>query len=159
MGILKKYILSFVYNKKELDQLNQFPLFDGLTYHELSLLEHLIQKRIFKQGEYIYKEQFPLATLYLICEGEVDIRNGYHLINESQVLKKNQLMGIIDMFNQGRRTGEAIALKDTTILAISHLDLKNYIQQNPRSGNKILLNICTILSRFIYTAHQPNRDN
>jgi hypothetical protein len=53
------------------------------------------------------------------------------------------------MYNENKRKGEAKATKDSTLLAISHLDFQTFIKANPKTGLKLLNNICKSLSHFI----------
>jgi len=143
----KQYILSLLYKKKDLDFLYSFPIFEDFTYHELHLFSQIIQVRDFKEGEIVYQEQFPLAVLYLVAKGEISINNEYQKSESPIFINEHQLLGFIDMYNEDRRKGEAKANKELQLLAISHLDFKSFLKNNPRTGVKLLNNVCKILSK------------
>jgi signal-transduction protein with cAMP-binding, CBS, and nucleotidyltransferase domain len=151
--IFNKWLKSLLGLNKELDELRKFPILKDFSYHELSLFQNIIQERSFKEGEYLYREQYPLAVIYLIKKGAIEVKDNYHCTDTPVVLTKHQFLGIVDMYNKNRRQGEAKAIKDSTLLAISYIDYENFITHNPRTGVKLLNNICKVLSHFIYQKH------
>jgi signal-transduction protein with cAMP-binding, CBS, and nucleotidyltransferase domain len=141
---IKQWIKSLLNKRKELEYLTHFPILDGFTRHELFLFSQIVQDRQFKQGEFVYREQYPLAVIFLIGKGSVEVREDNA---KPLILKKNQFIGIVDMYNENRRKGEARTLRDSTLYAISHLDFQAFIKINPRTGVKLLNNICLALCR------------
>lgn len=148
-GILS-WLKSFFVKVPAYNYLSQFSILQGFTKHELFLFYQIVQERHFKEGEYVYREQFPLAVIYLIGEGSIEIKENEDVIT----LGKNQIIGIINMYNEHRRKGEAKAVTDSTLYAISHLDLQSFINKNPRTGVKLLNNICRTLCRDLQSRNQ-----
>jgi CRP-like cAMP-binding protein len=146
---LKQWISSHLVSKDNLVYLLKFPLLKDFTRHELFLFFQNIQERNFKEGEIIYQEQFPLAVIYLIASGIIEIKENQANQEKSLILHKHQFFGIIDMFTENKRKGEAKALKDSVLLAVSHPDFQSFIKDNPRTGIKLLKNICQSLSHTI----------
>ncbi len=131
------------------DYLKKFPILDGFSRHELFLLSQILQERKFMAGEIVYDAQYPLAVIYLIAGGSIEIVEGDNELQKNVVLHKHQFLGIIDMYNENRRKGIARAVKDSTLLAVSHLDFQAFIKANPKTGVKLLNNICAALSHYI----------
>jgi len=153
---VKQLFSSFLYNSNKLNYLRQFPILRNFSTFELFLFSHLIQTRHFKKDEIIFQEQFPLAVIYLIQSGAIEIRSRYDLNEEPVILTKHQFIGVIDLYDENRRKEEAKAVKDTILLAISHIDFQKFINANPRTGVKLLSNICGALSHFIFQKHKPD---
>ena len=145
---INQWLISLISKRKELDYLRKFPILSGFTNHELFLFSQMLQERHFKDGEVIYQEQLPLTVIYLILKGAVELTDNYQSIKPI-ILHKYQFLGIADMYNENKRQGEAIALKDTVLLAFSHLDYFSFIKTNHRTGVKLLNNICQALSHYI----------
>ena len=155
---IKLFFSSLMYNNNKLDYLRQFPILHNFSKFELFLFSHLIQIRHFKKDEIIFQEQFPLAVIYLVQSGAIEIYSHYDINEEPVVLTKNQFIGVIDLYDENRRKEEAKAIKDTVLLAISHIDFQKFIKANPRTGVKLLSNICGALSHFIFQKHKPVTD-
>ena len=155
---ISQWLLSLITNRKDLDYLRKFPILNGFTSHELFLFSQIVQERRFKEGEIIYQEQFPLAVIYLIASGAIELTDDYQRMNSPYILRKHQFLGVIDMYNENRRKGEAIAIKPTILLAVSHLDYESFIRFNPKAGVKLLNNICKALSHYIVQLDKPKED-
>lgn len=152
------WLISVINKPKDLDYLRKFSIFKGFSNYELFLFSQILQERHFKEGEIIYQEQFPLTVIYLILSGVVELSDNYQNNGKPIVLHKNQFLGIADMYNENRRQGEAIAVKDTTLLAFSHLDYFAFIKANPSTGIKLLNNICGSLSLYILKPGDPAKE-
>lgn len=152
-SMLKKWLLSLVASDAEIENLRKFAILKDFTNYELVLFQNIVHERHFKEGEYLYQGQYPLAVIYLIKKGAIEVKDNYHCEDKPVILSKHQFLGIVDMYNQNRRQGEAKAIKDSTVLAISYIDFDNFITQNSRTGVKLLNNVCKALSHFIYHKH------
>jgi CRP-like cAMP-binding protein len=146
---------SLFFNPKDFDVLRKFPIFHDYTNHELYLFSQIVHERHFKEGEIIYQEQFPLAVIYLIKSGFIDIINNPEDPSDHVVLHKHQFYGIVDMYNEKRRKGLARAKTDSVLLAVSNIDFQSFIKANPKAGVKLMTNICRSLSHFIFQDHIP----
>lgn len=145
----KLWFTSKLTGRSKYDYLRKFPILNDFTNHELFLFNQIVQERRFKEGELIYQEEFPLAVIYLISEGAIELKDNTDDQEPAVILDKNQFLGIVDMYTEIRRKGDAIALKNTKLLAISHLDFDAFVRLNPHTGAKLLKNACRILSRRI----------
>jgi CRP-like cAMP-binding protein len=144
------YLKNVLFSHKELDYLRKFPILNSMTNHELFLFNQITHKRSFKEGEIIYQEQFPLAVVYLILSGIIEIVNNPDDPDDNILLHKHQFYGIIDMYNEKRRKGIAIAKTDSILIAISYIDFQAFINDNPRAGVKLMSNICKSLSKYVF---------
>jgi signal-transduction protein with cAMP-binding, CBS, and nucleotidyltransferase domain len=141
---------SLFFNPKEYSFLHQFPILEGLTNHELYMFSQIVHVRHFKEGDIIYQEQFPLAVIYLIQSGSISIENKPEDQSNNITLHKHQFYGIVDMYNEKRRQGKAIAKTDSVLLAISNVDFQSFLKMNPRAGVKLMSNVCKSLSNYIF---------
>lgn len=153
-----KWVKSNFFNHSKYDYLRKFSMLIGLTDYELHLFSQIVHERKFKSGEVIYQEQFPLAVIYLIFSGSIEVKNDSVNNPEAVTLHKHQFYGIIDMYNEKRRMGQAIAKTDAILLAVSNVDFKAFINANPRTGVKIMNNICKSLSNHYYQFRNPDME-
>ncbi|MFO7659365.1 MAG: cyclic nucleotide-binding domain-containing protein [Candidatus Cloacimonadaceae bacterium] len=137
---------AHLHGHSKYDYLRNFPLLCDFTNLELFLFSQIVQTRNFKQGEFIYQEEFPLAVIYLILDGAIELKEGSDRNAKTIILEKHQLLGVIDLYTETRRKGVAAASKDSVLLAVSHLDFNAFIKTNPRTGIKLLNNVCRIIS-------------
>jgi CRP-like cAMP-binding protein len=149
-------IKSFLFNPEEYVMLSQFPILEGLTKHELYLFSQIVHERHFKEGEIIYQEKFPLAVIYLILSGSIEIKNKPDDPAGNVILRKHQFYGIVDMYNEKRRKGSATAKTDSTLLAVSNVDFQSFIVVNGKTGVKLMTNICKSLSHYIFQDKQTS---
>ncbi len=154
----KNWLDAFLHGRGKLDYLRNFPLLCDFSFLELFLFEQIINIRHYKKGEFIYQEEFPLAVIYLILDGAIEVKEGSDQNIKTIVLEKYQPLGIIDLYTENRRKGVAYALKDSTLLAVSHLDFNAFIRSNPKTGIKLLNNICRILSCYYVELQISNPD-
>lgn len=143
---IKNWLDVHLHSQNRYDYLRKFPLLCDFTNLELFLFSQIVQTRNFKQGEFVYQEEFPLAVIYLILDGAIELKEGSDRNAQIILLEKYQLLGIIDLYTENRRKGIATAAKDSVLLAVSHLGFHSFIKSNPKTGIKLLTNICRIIS-------------
>jgi len=134
--------------------LKRFSLFKDLNSFELYLLNNHLHTRNYKAGEVLFEPGYPLEAIYLIEKGEIEIIGPSHPSGHS-ILKKNQFLGLMDMFHENIRSSKATTLCDVQVLAVSQADLKELIDKNPRMGVKILLAVCSSFSNYIFHLANP----
>jgi len=147
---VKLWFSTLLIKRSKLDYLRKFPILNDFTDHELFLFSQIVQERSFKEGELVYQEEFPLAVIYLVLKGAIELKDSSHEQVNSIILNTHQFLGIIDLYTENKRKGEARAIKDSIILAVSHLDFMTFIRTNPKTGVKLMNNICRALSHTIY---------
>jgi len=152
-------LLKALFNKKSrLDYLRNFNILKDFTDYELYMFSQILNERKYKAGEFIYKEQYPLAVIYLVLEGTVEVQDNYHNSGKPTIIKKNQFLGIVDMYNQHRRQGEAKAIKNSVLLAVSYIDFQHFVKNHPSTGVKLMNRVCEALSHFIYKQHNSETE-
>lgn len=152
---LKLWLKALWGSHPELDYLRKFSLLKDFKGRELYLFSQLLHKRQYKAEEFLYREDYPLAVIYLILRGEIEVHENQATNVNNVVLHKHQFLGIVDMYNESRRNGSAKALKDSEVLALSRQDFRDFIKDNPQTGVKLMDNVATILSRYIFQMTDP----
>ena len=143
------WALSLLKAKDRFGSLRKFSIFKDLNSFELYLLHQIMNEREYAEGEILFENKFPLELIYFIEKGEVEVFGALQP-NGSKLLKKNQYVGLIDMFYENTRNSSARVTQDSVLLAVSQTDLRKFIQDNPSIGNKILSRTCESISKFTF---------
>jgi len=134
--------------------LGNVALFEKLTKIERRNLQQYIYIKQFKEGEYIFKQEHPAVVLYIVKEGELKLcieKEGKEI--ELGEAKKYDFIGESAVFIEGKRPVSAIAVKDSTLLAISRKSIEGFAYRFPRAGVKILYKLGEVLSRQVANQH------
>ncbi|MDP8231285.1 MAG: 5'/3'-nucleotidase SurE [Candidatus Zophobacter franzmannii] len=140
---------SIAVESPEERQLRKIPFFAKLTMTQLKKLYTYCHVRQYKASEVIFKDNYPIVALYIIREGEVAIYKSSDMENAENIYHKNQTLGVVEMFSGVKRVNTAVAITNTTLLAISKSDFNEFISRDPRAGSKILNGISQAFSKFI----------
>jgi len=128
--------------------LSSIPIFTSLSKKELKLLLEIIHNRTYVAGEFIFLQGDPGIALYIVREGEVEIRrkdssgNEYKLAN----FTKGDFFGELALVDGEKRSASAIALTDCRISVLFKPDLDEFIEKFPGKGIKILQGISSVLA-------------
>jgi len=134
--------------------LRRFAIFKKLDSFELYQLNNFLHKRSFKAGELLFDKDYPLEMIFFIEQGEIEVVGNAHPSGYN-ILKKNQWIGLIDMFHENVRSSSAKAITEVHALAISRFDLSDLINNNPHMGVKILTSVCESFSKYIFQISTP----
>ncbi|MCD4651194.1 MAG: cyclic nucleotide-binding domain-containing protein [Candidatus Cloacimonetes bacterium] len=122
---------------------------------ELKLFSKLLNKRVFQPGEYIFKQGYPVAVLYMIKEGKIEIvleKKDNVVILTS--LDKYCFFGEPALFVETQRTASARAAVKSTLYAVSKKDFQEFIATHPKIGGKILFELGKRLSQMVIDTNQ-----
>ncbi len=129
--------------------LKEISIFRKLDSFELYLLNNFMHHRSFKAGELLFDKDYPLEMIFFIESGEIEVLGKAHPSGRS-VLKKNQWIGIMDMYHENIRSSSARAITPVEANAISRKDFVDLMDNNPHMGVKILSGICESFSDYIF---------
>lgn len=102
----------------------------------------------YEAGEVIFKKGQEGESLYLILNGNVTIADDNR---EIATLKQGDMFGEMALISQGKRSADAVALNDVSLLALK-MDIINNIM--PRDVSvQLLVNIILTLSRRLQEAN------
>jgi CRP/FNR family transcriptional regulator, cyclic AMP receptor protein len=136
---------------KKLDNdftLTDYPPFAEMGKKDLSLLSNIIHNRQYIAGEHIFVQGDPGIGLYIIIEGEVEIKyaDKQGRISRMASFGKGDFFGELALIDGERRSASAIAKTDVKIAVIFKPDLDNYIDRYPKKGVKILQGMALIIT-------------
>ncbi len=145
---------SFVNHLKQSDIFYQF------TPTQLEMVANLCQEVVFQSGEVIFKENSSSKELYIIAQGEVEIRINPALISAPgkakqdeatiAILRRGQSFGEVALVDEGLRSASARAAQnDTRLLVIPRDKLIMLCETYPQLGYRLMYNLAADLAMKI----------
>src|ERR1041385_4102033 len=120
----------------------------ALTDEELADFAALLTVRECKSRERIIEEGTPVHALYLVCDGVVHIRR---LAQKREMLLGRfgvgGFFGEINLFDPGVATASIYAMKPTRVAFVEYERLRQFLEENPATGYKIVAGMMTEMSR------------
>lgn len=128
--------------------LHSIPLFSSLSKKELKLLLEIIHNRTYVAGEFIFLQGDPGIGLYIVRDGEVEIKRKDNSGKEHTLANfiKGDFFGELALVDGEKRSASAVAVTDCRISVLFKPDLDEFIEKFPRKGIKILQGISIILA-------------
>ncbi len=128
--------------------LKNTPIFSDLSRRELNIIENIIHRRRYRDGEIIFRQGDPGVGMYVIAKGQVRIfmTNSAGVSVELVMLQPGDFFGETAVIDRGERSASAQAVGDTELLGFFRPDLFDIIDRFPRMGAKILLKIALVYS-------------
>jgi len=134
--------------------LKKIPVFKGISDRDYNALIKILHIREYENDEYIFKSGTPGLGMYIVVKGEVHL-SGIDVDGKKVEISKlstGDSFGEISLVSEEYRSTDAIAISDCNIVSFFRSDLLDIITRSPKLGNKILLNLATILGdRLINT--------
>lgn len=128
--------------------LQSLPLFKSLSIKDLNLLMRISHNRSYVAGEYIFYQGDPGIGLYIIRDGEVEIKRETetgHMFSLA-TFGKGDFFGELALVDGEKRSASAIAKSDTRLSVLFKPDLDEFIERYPKKGIKILDGIAGIIA-------------
>ena len=136
--------------------LKQVPIFKGLSDRDLKTVSKIVHYREYEVNEFVFQSGTPGLGMYIIIQGEVVIKE---LNSEGQDIEFAQLssrdfFGEIALISDDDRSANAMAVSNCKLVAFFRSDLLNIITRSPKLGNKILINLSSILGKRLTKSNE-----
>ncbi len=127
--------------------LKQVSIFDGLSDREFRIISKIVHHREYEIDEFVFQSGTPGLGMYIILQGEAVIKGSNIEGKEfkSAQLSLGDFFGEISLISEDDRSANAMAVTHCKLVAFFRSDLLNIITRSPKLGNKILLNLATVL--------------
>tara|TARA_Y100000591_G_scaffold308238_1_gene308365 strand:+ start:554 stop:1027 length:474 start_codon:yes stop_codon:yes gene_type:complete len=141
-------IFKFSKAKSDIQLLENIPVFKGLSRFDLNKVTKMLHLRSYKEGEYIFRENEPGESMYIIKQGDVSITKNK---NSQEILLANltegSFFGEVSLVDEDTRSASAVTKTDTELLGFFRADLMNLIDRNPRLACFILYQLSTVIGK------------
>jgi CRP-like cAMP-binding protein len=126
------------------------PLFAGIPSRQVRELVNNMHLRNFAQGEPVFHVGDQAAGAILVFEGKVEILADRRRLAE---LDRGDFFGEIALAENDRRTATARCVEDSRLVFFLKQDLEEWIELEPRLGNRFLMNLASVLARRLHEAN------
>ena len=111
----------------------RIPLFSELSAAQIADVMKILRSQKVDRGATITRRGEPAHSMYLIVDGEVEIRLHHKHIH----LGAGDFFGEVAALRQARRSATAIALQATRLLALDASDLHSLMDREPEIASRI----------------------
>ena len=132
-------------------QIQQYPLFFGLSDEALENLSNILTKHTFAKNAYIYYPGNTVLNLYLVESGMVRL----FMINSKGVefllnlARPRTVFGLPGLLSQEVRPAGAAALQTTIVLTMSRADLFHFVDTYPQFTRNLLIEMSSNLRTLL----------
>jgi CRP/FNR family cyclic AMP-dependent transcriptional regulator len=144
--------------------LHKIFLLQDLSGEELEQLLELASAKNVAAGETVIHEGEAGDSMFIMCQGEVEITKRLTLTLSEDVPKERVMthlkaedgvsFGEMALLENDTRSATVIARTDCRFLEFSRKQFLDFIEQNPRTGCKLLLRLAQLLSRHLRKTDQ-----
>jgi CRP/FNR family cyclic AMP-dependent transcriptional regulator len=144
--------------------LKKISLFHDLEEDEIEKVLHRTTPRNFAAGSVILKEGETGDSLFIMCQGEVEITKALTLVLDEDTPKEKVMIrlraldgvcfGEMALLENEARSATVTALTDCSLLELHCQEFLALVRENPEMGLKILLNLAQLLSRHLRKSNQ-----
>ncbi len=130
------------------DLLGNLPLFADLPPQALLELASLFSERVFQKNELIFEEESRGDSMMVIISGEARVSQRADKANEETlgIMKKGDFIGEMALLEELPRSATVVAHTDTFLLEITRERFMRFLETDPDSGVRILLQLARSLS-------------
>jgi CRP/FNR family cyclic AMP-dependent transcriptional regulator len=147
-----------------LDLLKKISLFQDLNEKEIKQVVKLAVPKTFPGGALIIQEGESGDTMYILCQGEVEITKRLGLVldedtpNERIIIRlkadEGVCFGEMSLLEDEPRSATVTALTDCFLMELSRENFLDLIKYNSDMGCKILLRLSQLLSKYLRKTSQ-----
>lgn len=128
--------------------LREMAFFSDLSDDELNTISKVVNKKNYKIGEAVFKENEDGTSMYIIRKGEVKACKAAPdgELMTLTLMKDGEIFGEMSFLDERPRSATIIAISNTEVYWIDKHDFEKLVDTHPRMVYKILKNI-------IFTIH------
>jgi CRP/FNR family transcriptional regulator, cyclic AMP receptor protein len=143
------YFLRTSLEDERIENLKKLGLFKGLATRELRELDELLHERSYQTGEVVFDEGDMGLGLFVIVSGRVKIVSSHAALQRlAPELGPGDYFGELALFEESKRTGGAVAVEPTELLALFRTEFFSLLERDRGIGVKILFELSrTVVAR------------
>ncbi|MFZ5452233.1 MAG: cyclic nucleotide-binding domain-containing protein [Thermodesulfobacteriota bacterium] len=144
--------------------LKKISLFQDLEEHEIQQVLDRTTPRNFLAGAVILREGERGDSLFVMCQGEVEITKALTLVLDEDTPKEKVMIrlraldgvcfGEMALLENEARSATVTALSDCSLLELNRQEFLTLVRDNPEMGLKLVLNLAQLLSRHLRKSNQ-----
>ena len=135
-------------DEPRLEELRELGLFKTLTGREMRELDVLLHERSYQKGETIFDQGDVGLGLFIVVEGRVKISSSHSALRDlAPEMVRGDFFGELSLFSEEVRTGKAIAVEPTRVVALFRTEFFSLLERNRSIGAKILFELSRTVCR------------
>lgn len=127
-----------------IEDLKNIPIFKVFPENILKELIPYIATENFKKNDVIFREGDVGNSMYIIGEGDVEIKKKDKVLS---LFKNGDTFGEMALFESERRSADAVSKSDTSLYRINNQDFRKFIFDHLQAGAQFLYNSTQEMSR------------
>lgn len=130
-------------------------LFEGIAEETLVKINAIAEKRQCAEGEVLYTVGDNAEDLYILESGRVEFLVGRDGLVTSGgfMVRKGEVFGWAPLMeNQKQRIAQATCKEPVTLLSLNGAKVRELLEEDPRSGMKVMMRLSTLLTKYIIAA-------
>lgn len=128
-----------------------------LSSEELHQLAEITEKRKYKEGEFIVREDEQTRDLYIVYDGWLSVEVHKHFTSQNvfrlQMLRSKGVVGEFSFLDGSRRSADVVAMDDVKVLVLPYQKLLEMMENNNHLGYKLMQNIARLLCDRVRSAN------
>lgn len=129
-----------------INDLRRIPCLSGLDDEELSIIEQKVEVRNVSHNNVLFNESDPLRFFFIVRKGAIKLfkssKEGRELV--IRIMKEGDYFCCAPLFNKCQSIVSAIAIEDSTLIAIPEDYLRKVLFENMSDfGRKLVLGLCS----------------
>ena len=155
MAILKSKEKEDEFEGNLSDFLPKVYIFNNLSKREIKNLSGYCYLRKYRKNETVFKQGYPNVAFYILKSGllRISLEEGEQKIDIGTI-EPTEFFGEIGLFKEEERTATVKALEESELIAISKKEFKAFLENNPRTGLKVMYKLGEVLSQNIIGLNQ-----
>jgi CRP/FNR family transcriptional regulator, cyclic AMP receptor protein len=139
-------------------------IFQDLEPQELERVLDLARPCFFAIDSVIIQEGDSGDSMFIMCEGEVEITKRLTLVIDQDLPKEKRMIhlkaengvcfGEMALLEKDARSATVTALTDCRLLELAREDFLKFVRENSTTGCKILLRLAQLLSNYLRKTDQ-----
>lgn len=146
--------------RRDVGRWADIPLFAELSNREIQELGKVLQSKTYQSGETVFQQGSPGVGLFVVMVGSVEVRqeeeDGTFLRLAS--MKPGEFFGELALLDDSHRTATAVAVDETSVVALYRTDLLALAETKPRLGVKILMQLSQIVAERLRRTNRALKD-
>jgi|TARA_B110000263_G_scaffold246200_1_gene256903 CRP/FNR family cyclic AMP-dependent transcriptional regulator len=130
------------------DLLPKLEVFNFLEGDDYKIIEKYMFNHDYDEGSYVFKEGGHGGYMFFIAEGEVEIIKQFddkrHTI---ATLTTGRSVGEMSLIDGSPRSATVRAKTNLKLIVLKHEDFTKLNEENPAIANKVLMGVCSLLSK------------
>lgn len=115
--------------------LKSLDIFKAFSEDILESLSPFVKTETYDEGDTIFKEGNEGSAMYIIEKGQVEIRKKDKTLS---LLKQGSIFGEMALYENARRSADAVARTDLTLYRVNNQDFRKFIFNHPESSVQCL---------------------